>query len=80
MQENNILNFIGEYINPGLREIFSGGTVEHISLDEETMKLSITVRFDMYVEDRFIISAQNEIKNSLGINKAVINPLYHCSA
>ncbi|MBQ3007063.1 MAG: PolC-type DNA polymerase III [Clostridia bacterium] len=80
MQENNILNFIGEYINPGLREIFSGGTVEHISLDEETMKLSITARFDMYVEDRFIISAQNEIKNALGINKAVIIPLYHRNA
>ncbi len=80
MQENNILNFIGEYINPGLREIFTGGTVEHISLDEETMKLSITARFDMYIEDRFIISAQNEIKNALGINKAVIIPLYHSSA
>ena len=38
MQENAILNFIGEYINAGLREIFSGGTVEHILLDEETMK------------------------------------------
>ncbi|MBQ2903631.1 MAG: PolC-type DNA polymerase III [Clostridia bacterium] len=80
MQENSILNFIGEYINPGLREIFSGGTVERISLDEETMKLSITARFDMYVEDRFIISAQNEIKNALGINKAVIIPLYHRNA
>ena len=80
MQENSILNFIGEYLNPGLREIFSGGTVENISLDEETLKLSITARLDMYVEDRFVISAQNEIKNALGINKAVIIPHYHQSA
>ncbi len=80
MQENNILNFIGEYINAGLREILSGGLVEHISLDEETMKLSITARFDRYIEDNFILNAQNEIKSALGINKAVITPLYHQSA
>ena len=80
MQENNILNFIGEFINAGLREIFSSGLVERISLDEETMKLSITARFDRYIEDNFILNAQNEIKSALGINKAVITPLYPQSA
>ena len=80
MQENNILNFIGEHINAGLREIFTGGLVERISFDEETMKLSITARFDRYIEDNFILNAQNEIKSALGINKAVITPLYHQSA
>ncbi len=80
MQENNILNFIGDYINAGLREIFSGGLVERISLDEETLKLSITARFDRYIEDNFIFNAQNEIKSALGINKVVITPLYHQSA
>ncbi len=80
MQENNILNFIGDYINAGLREIFTGGLVERISLDEETLKLSIVARFDRYIEDNFILNAQNEIKSALGINKAVITPLYHQSA
>ncbi|MEE1137510.1 MAG: PolC-type DNA polymerase III [Acutalibacteraceae bacterium] len=80
MQENNILNFIGDFINPGLREVFAGGTVEKISLDEDTMKLSITARFDRYVEDGFILSAQNEIKTALGINKTVIEPKYLRSA
>ncbi len=80
MQENNILNFIGEHINAGLREIFTGGLVERISLDEETLKLSITARFDRYIEDNFILNAQNEIKSALGINKAVITPLYPQSA
>ncbi|MBR5562515.1 MAG: PolC-type DNA polymerase III [Clostridia bacterium] len=80
MQENSILNFIGEHINAGLREIFSGGLVERISFDEETLKLSITARFDRYIEDNFILNAQNEIKAALGINKAVITPLYHQSA
>ena len=80
MQENNILNFIGELINAGLREILAGGSVEKIFLDEDTMKLSITARFDRYVEDNYIISAQNEIKSALGINKVVIEPHYHSSA
>ncbi len=80
MQENSILNFIGELINAGLREIFSGGRVEHIFLDEDTMKLSITARFDRYVEDNFIVAAQNEIKKTLGINKVIIKPLYPQSA
>ncbi len=80
MHESNILNFIGEYLNAGLREIFSGGLVESISLEEDILKLSITARFDRYVEDNFIISAQNEVKNSLGINKVIINPLYYKSA
>ncbi len=80
MQENNILNFIGDHINAGLREIFAGGLVECISLDEETLKLSITARFDRYIEDNFILNAQNEIKSALGINKVVITPLYSQSA
>jgi hypothetical protein len=80
MQENNILNFIGDYINAGLREIFTGGLVESISLDEETLKLSITARFDRYIEDNFILNAQNEIKSALGINKVIITPRYHQSA
>ena len=76
MQENSILNFIGELINAGLREMFAGGSVEKIFLDEDTMKLSITARLDRYIEDSFIISAQNEIKSALGINKVVIEPRY----
>jgi hypothetical protein len=80
MQENSILNFIGELINAGLRESFAGGSVEKIFLDEETMKLSITARFDRYIEDKLILSAQNEIKNALEINKVVIEPRYHHSA
>lgn len=80
MQENAILNFIGEYISAGLREMFSGGLVERIFLDEDTMKLDITARFDRYVEDRFIVAAQNEMKSVLGINKAVIKALYPASA
>ena len=80
MQDNSILNFIGDFINAGLREVFAGGTVEQISLDEETKKLSITARFDRYIEDSCILSAQNEIKTALEINKAVIEPRYHHSA
>ena len=80
MQDNSILNFIGEYINAGLREIFSGGLVERVSLDEETLKLNLVARFDRYIEDNFILNAQNEIKSALGINKAIITPLYHHSA
>ena len=80
MQENAILNFIGEYLNAGLREMFSGGTVERIFLDEDTMKLEISARFDRYVEDKFILSAQSEVKNTLGINKVIINPYYPASA
>ena len=79
MQENNILNFIGEYINAGLRDTFSGGQVEHIFLDEETMKLEIVAKFDRYIEDNLIISAQNEIKNTLGINKVIITPKFNAS-
>ena len=80
MNENSILSFIGEYINAGLREILSGGTVERIFLDEETMKLDISARFDRYVEDVYIINAQNEIKNAIGVNKVVINPYFSASA
>lgn len=80
MQENSILNFIGEYINAGLREIFSGGVVERIMLDEETMTLNITARFDRYVEDKFIVSAQSEIKKMLGINKVAIMPEFPASS
>ncbi len=80
MQENAILNFIGDYINAGLREMFSGGLVERIFLDEDTMKLDISVRFDRYVEERFIAAAQSEIKNALGINKVFINAFYPQSA
>ena len=80
MQENAILNFIGEYINVGLREILSGGTVERIFLDEDTMKLDISARFDRYVEDKFILSAQTEIKNAIGLNKVIIKPYFHKSA
>ena len=80
MNENSILSFIGEYINAGLREILSGGTVERIFLDEETMKLDISARFDRYVEDIYIINAQNEIKNAIGINKVAITPYFHSSA
>lgn len=79
MQDNNILNFIGEYISQGLREILSHGLVEHISLDEEAMKLSITARFDTYIEDKHIISAQSEIKNAVGVGKVMIIPLYNRS-
>ena len=80
MNENSILNFIGEYINAGLREILSGGTVERIFLDEDTMKLDISARFDRYVEDVYIINAQNEIKNAIGVNKVTINPYFYQSA
>ncbi len=76
MQENSILNFIGELINEGLRAMLTGGTVEKIFLDEDTMKLSITARFDRYVEDKYILSTQNEVKKALGINKVVINTKY----
>lgn len=79
MQDNNILNFIGEYISGDLREIFSHGLVEHISLDEDAMKLNITARFDTYIEDKYIVSAQNEIKSSVGVGKVTINPLYNRS-
>ncbi|MEE1012545.1 MAG: hypothetical protein U0L11_11000, partial [Acutalibacteraceae bacterium] len=80
MQENSILNFIGELINAGLCEMLAGGCVEKIFLDEDTMRLNISARFDRYIEDKFIISAQNEIKNALEINKVVIEPYYHQSA
>lgn len=80
MNENSILSFIGEYLNAGLREILSGGTVERIFLDEETMKLDISARFDRYVEDIYIINAQNEIKKAIGINKVIINPYFPSSA
>ncbi len=79
MQDNNILNFIGEYISRDLREIFSHGLVEHIFLDEEAMKLNITARFDTYIEDKYIVSAQNEIKSAVGVGKVTINPLYNRS-
>lgn len=79
MQDNNILNFIGEYISRDLREIFSHGLVEHIFLDEEAMKLNITARFDTYIEDKHIVSAQNEIKSAVGVGKVTINPLYNRS-
>ncbi len=59
MQDTRILNFIGDYINAGLREMLSGGFVKRIFLDEDTMKLSIDADFDSYVEYGNIIAAQS---------------------
>ena len=76
MQDTRILNFIGDYINAGLREMLSGGFVKRIFLDEDTMKLGIDADFDSYVEDANIIAAQSEIKNALGLNKVIIDAYY----
>ncbi len=80
MQSANVLDFIGDLINAGLREIFAGGVVEKINLDEGESRLNMTVRFDRYIEDNFIINAQNETRDALGILKVVIKPLYSRSA
>ena len=78
--QNNILDFIGEYLSEGLREILSGGLVEHINLDEENMKLGITAAFDRYIEDKNIILVQNEVKKALGLNKVTVIPHYRADA
>lgn len=80
MQNNSILEFIGEYINVGLREEISGGTVTHISFDDETLQLFITAKFDRYVEDKIIQLVRGEVKEALGINKVNIKGIYPSSA
>ncbi len=80
MQNNGILNFIGDHINAGLREVFSGGEVTAIDFDESDLKLNIDAKFNRYVEDKFILMAQNEVKTALGINKVTIKPAFPSSA
>ena len=80
MQNNSILEFIGEYINAGLREEISGGTVTHINFDDETLQLFITVKFDRYVDDKIIQLVRNEVKNALSINKVNIKGVFPSSA
>lgn len=80
MTENSILNFIGEHINAGLREELSSGVVTSISFDEDSLRLLIDAKFNHYIDDKFIIMAQNEVKNALGVNKVAIKGIYPPSA
>ena len=80
MQGKGILHFIGEYLNAGLREVFSGGEVTQISFDDDTLQLFITAKFDRYFDDKYILMARNEVKNALGINKVTLKGTYPSSA
>ena len=77
MQFNSILDFIGGCLNDTLREMLGNGRVMQISLDENENKLEMSVRFDMYIEDRFILEAQSSVKNVMGLAKVIILSLIH---
>ena len=80
MQSNSILDFIGECLNDTLREMLGNGKVMKINLDENENKLEMAVRFDLYIEDKFILEAQSAVKSVMGLGKVIINAVYPSSA
>ncbi len=80
MQSNSILDFIGECLNDTLREMLGNGKVVKINLDENENKLEMAVRFDLYIEDKFILEAQSAVKGVMGLGKVIINAVYPSSA
>lgn len=76
MQNNGILDFIGDCLSEKLKGIFNDGKVSAISLDEESLTLSITADFENYIELDSVLEAQKEVKDSLSLGKVVINCVY----
>lgn len=76
MERDDLLYFIGEYLNPVLRETLSGGRVTHIDFNDATRAIEITAEFETFIDDGDIIEAQNSVKNILGINRVHIGGVY----
>ena len=76
MKNNELIHFIGEHISGEVREALSGGTVRKILYDEAGDSLNIEANFKKYIESDFIEDACSQVKNGLGIRKAVIEPFY----
>ncbi len=76
MQENSILNFIGECLSEKLKQLLEDGEVTKISLDEDSLTLSITAKFNKYIAFEGITEAQREIKEALSINKVCLDCVY----
>ncbi len=76
MQENSILNFIGECLSEKLKQLLEDGEVTKISLDEDSLTLSITAKFNKYIAYEGITEAQHEIKEALSINKVCLDCVY----
>ena len=76
MRNNDILYFVGEYLDDGLRAALADGSVYEIHLVEESGTLYIGARFKTYTPPDILRSAQNQIRNALGIRRVTIDPVY----
>lgn len=80
MDNNGILNFIGDCLSDKLKELLKDGAVTEISFDEETLTLSITAKFSNYIPIEALAKAQKQVRETLDINKVCIKGIYPESA
>lgn len=76
MKREDLLYFIGEYLNPMLCDLLSDGKVKRVDYNAEDKRIEITAEFEKFIPDDAMVEAQDSVKEKLSVNRVHIEGIY----